>query len=198
MKSETPVDATFSRDNATMRRYSSLQELVNNIPYAGMVVLGAVILFIGFSGAVWGPIAAAAYFLYGIAGALWIMLFVCPYCSYYNTRSCPCGYGHIATRLSEKKTRECFTEKFKKHIPVIVPLWLIPVLAGVLVIVSRFSWLLLSLLIVFGLEAFVFLPLVSKKHGCKECPQKDICPWMGRKEIPVGSPPSPADWVSHE
>jgi hypothetical protein len=166
----------------TMRQYSSVQELINNIPYATMTLLGTVIFIVAFGNLlVWALTAAGAYFIYGIAGAFWIMVFVCPYCKYWNTRSCPCGYGRIAAKFRSKSAVDCFSEKFKKHIPVIVPLWFIPILAGGPVLVSRFSWPLLVLLIIFALDAFVVLPLVSTQHGCKECPQKDTCPWMKRK-----------------
>jgi len=62
-----------------------------------------------------------------------------------------------------------------------VPLWFIPILFGAAVIVRSFSWPLLILLAVFALDAFVVLPLFSTKHSCVSCPQKDSCPWMGRK-----------------
>jgi hypothetical protein len=168
-----------------MREYTPAKELINNIPYMAMIVLGTAILVAGFSSSAWGLIAASAYLIYGVAGAFWIMVFVCPYCRYFNTRSCPCGYGRIAEKLRVKQAVDCFDEKFKRHIPVIVPLWFIPILAGVPPAVSRFSWPFLLLLITFALEAFVVLPLVSTKHGCKECPQKDSCPWMKRKGKPV-------------
>ena len=38
--------------------------------------------------------------------------------------------------------------------------------------------------IVFAVDAFVVLPLLSVKHGCKGCPQKDVCPWMKIKGGP--------------
>jgi hypothetical protein len=174
------IDARPS-DNTSdviMPQYSSVQELINNIPYITMTLLGTVIFIVAFGNLVLALTLAGAYLIYGIAGALWIMLFVCPYCRYWNTRSCPCGYGRIAARFRCKSDVDCFSEKFKKHIPVIVPLWFIPILAGGPVLVSRFSWLLLALLIIFALDAFVVLPLVSTQHGCKECPQKDTCPWM--------------------
>jgi hypothetical protein len=170
-------------DAASIREYSPAQELINNIPYLAMTMLGTVIFVATLGSSAWGLIAAAAYLAYGLMGALWIMIFVCPYCGYWNTRSCPCGYGRIAARFRKKKPIESFSEKFKKHIPVIVPLWFIPVLVGLPLVIRSFSWTLLVLLVVFALEAFVILPLVSTKHGCKGCPQKDSCPWMKDKAV---------------
>ena len=173
------------QDNASLREYSPAQELINNIPYLAMTVLGTVIFVAALGNSVWGLIAAGAYLAYGLMGAFWIMIFVCPYCGYWNTKSCPCGYGRIAAKFRKKKTVECFSEKFKKHIPVIVPLWFIPLLVGVPLVIRSFSWTLLVLLVIFALDAFVVLPLVSTKHGCKECPQKDSCPWMKHKGKPA-------------
>ena len=161
-----------------MQQYSSVQELINNIPYITMTLLGTVIFIVTFDNLVLALTAAGAYLIYGIAGAFWIMVFVCPYCRYWNTRSCPCGYGHIAVRFCTKQTIECFEEKFKRHIPVIVPLWFIPIVAGVVPLIRSFSLPLLVLLVIFAVNAFIILPLVSTKHGCKECPQKNTCPWM--------------------
>lgn len=170
-----------NKDCQPAREYSGVQELVNNLPYIAMTVLGAAIFAVGFANAVWGWIAACAYVIYSLAGAFWIMIFVCPYCERGNTRTCPCGYGHIAARLRRQKDSDRFKEKFKKHIPVIVPLWFVPVLFGAAVVVRSFSWSLLVLLVVFAVDAFIILPLFSKKHGCAECPQRDSCPWMGCK-----------------
>jgi hypothetical protein len=178
------VNNTKSSDNTsdqTMRQYLPAQELINNIPYITMTLLGTIIFILTFDNLVWALTTGGAYLIYGLAGALWIMIFVCPYCNYWNTRSCPCGYGRISAKFRGKSSVNCFDEKFKKHIPVIVPLWFVPILAGSPVLVNRFSWLLLVLLIIFALDAFVVLPLVSIQHGCKECPQKDTCPWMKRK-----------------
>lgn len=164
-----------------MKEYTPKQEMINNIPYAAMTLLGTIIFITAFNASIWGMIAGFAYLFYGIAGSVWIMIFVCPYCMYWDTKSCPCGYGRIASRFMPKSKVECFSDKFKKHIPVIVPLWFIPLLAAIPSIVKNFSWTLLVLLVVFAVDAFVILPLISTKHGCKECPQKDTCPWMKSK-----------------
>ena len=170
-----------NKDYRALHEYSCAQELANNAPYAAMTVLGAAIFIVGFADPAWGWIAASAYVMYSVAGVFWIMIFLCPYCPRWNMGSCPCGYGRIAAKLREKKDDNRFKEKFKKHIPVIVPLWFVPILFGAAVVVRSFSWPLLVLLAVFALEAFIVLPLFSAKHGCAECPQRDSCPWMGRK-----------------
>ena len=167
-----------------MRQFSRLEEFVNNLPYIMMTLLGSGVIALGFEMTVWAWIGAGAYFAYGVAGAVWIMLFVCPSCHYYGTRSCPCGYGTISAKLVRKGDRECFADKFRRHIPVIVPLWFIPLGAGGAALLCRsdftsgFSWRLAAMLAAFAVDALVVLPLVSTRHGCAECPQGDECPWM--------------------
>ena len=82
--------------------------------------------------------------------------------------------------MVKKADRECFAEKFKRHIPVIVPLWFIPAGIGGYALWQSQTPLLIGLVAAFVIDAFVVLPLVSRGHGCADCPQKDDCPWMGR------------------
>ncbi len=159
-------------------KYSNLRIVLANLPYAVMVLVGMIIiaLALGLSSSAWT--AAGGYVVYGVVGALWIIVFLCPYCPSYGQRSCPCGYGLVSARLQPKGDTELFKKKFRQHIPVIVPLWLIPVLVGGARMLSSFSWPLAVLLGVFVLDSFVILPLISKRHGCKYCPQRGACPWM--------------------
>lgn len=165
-----------------MRDYSRLETTVANIPYVGMILLGAVTIAYANTFSAWRVMGACAYLAYGVIGAFWIMFFVCPYCHYYATRGCPCGYGMIAARIVSKGDIECFAQKFKRHIPVIIPLWIIPVVCGGLELYSFFSWPLFGLLLAFIIESWIILPIVSKTHCCSDCPQKDQCPWMGKSE----------------
>ena len=61
--------------------------------------------------------------------------------------------------------RECFAQKFKRHIPVIVPLWVVPLVAGVLALVQSFNGWLLGLVIVFAVNSYVVLPLLAQRHS---------------------------------
>ena len=154
-------------------------ELIDNLPYAVMILLGSAILVMGLGA--WRWAAGGAYFAYGLGGVLWIILFLCPHCQFFDTRLCPCGYGRISAKLRSKQDGSRFAEKFRRHIPVIVPLWLIPPVAGVIVLVRQFSAAMLLLVAAFAVNSFLILPLVSKKYGCARCPQKESCPWMGRR-----------------
>lgn len=61
---------------SSVREYSPVQALINNIPYIVMTVLGAAIFAVSISSSPWSLMAAAAYLAYGAAGAVWIMVFV--------------------------------------------------------------------------------------------------------------------------
>jgi hypothetical protein len=119
--------------------------------------------------------------LYGLVGALWIMVFVCPFCRFWDTDSCPCGYGRVAAQIRDRQPEDRFNEKFKKHIPVIVPLWFLPLVAAVPALVRGFTWGLAVLVTAFAVDAFVILPRLSTQHGCRDCPQRQTCPWMKGK-----------------
>jgi hypothetical protein len=174
MDEPTPPEQPLSRE----REYGSLEVLIANIPYGVMTLLGAAIFAVGWDGPVGNWFLAGAYLLYAVSGVCLIVLFVCPFCAYHGTNRCPCGYGKIAAKARKKQEIQCFDKKFKTYIPMIVPLWFLPLIAGGYVTVQQFSWWYSALLVVFAIDAFVLLPLVSTRHGCKECPQQDTCPWM--------------------
>jgi hypothetical protein len=167
-----------------MREYTRTQTVIANMPYAVMLLTGAAVLAWGFDFSAGALVGAAGYVAYGIGGTVWIMVFICRCCGYYGTRGCPCGYGVLAARLVPKGEHECFAAKFKRHIPVIVPLWLIPLACGAITLSRAFSAGLAWLLGAFMLNSFVILPLVSRRHACSECPQKDDCPWMAKGRAP--------------
>jgi hypothetical protein len=172
-----------------IHEYSHLQEFIDNLPYIMMIFLGAVIFFVSIGTSFWGYIAAGLYILYGVVGTFWIIIFVCPYCHYFDTRLCPCGYGRIAAKFQTRKGDNLFIEKFKKNIPVIVPLWIAPIVAGGTFLILNFSlrslrsptpsaYGMLTLIVLFAVNSFIILPLISRKYGCAHCPQRDTCPWM--------------------
>jgi len=105
-----------------MREYSLIQTVIANLPYMVMLLIGSIVVACSYSFSTLSLIGAASYIVYGIGGAVWIMIFICRYCGFYTTRGCPCGYGMVAARLVGKGKQECFAAKFKRHIPVIIPL----------------------------------------------------------------------------
>jgi hypothetical protein len=177
-KSESPDDISCKKYRPEIE-YSHLHETIDNIPYFTMTILGGIILLIAFEFSIWGWIFSFLFILYGVIGTIWFIIFICPYCHFFDTRACPCGYGQIAAKFRPRRDGDRFNEKFKRHIPIIVPLWLIPVIVGGVSIFLNYSVWMLFLIILFIIDSYVILPLVSRKYGCAHCPQKDTCPWMG-------------------
>jgi hypothetical protein len=168
-----------SSHDCSDRIISHLQVCIDNLPYLAMILLGSAIFLVGFQSDFWRWLLAGLYLAYGAVGALWIIIFVCPHCHFYDTRLCPCGYGNIAPKFRAKKDGAEFAQQFKKHIPVIVPLWFIPLIGGAIILIGGFSWILLGLVAAFVVNSYVLLPWVSRQYGCASCPQKENCPWMG-------------------
>ena len=163
-----------------MKKNTKLKVIIDNVPFGGMLLIGAVTIASSFLFSTLGVIGALGYILYGIAGSIWLMIFVCPYCHGYGNDGCPSGYGKVSAKLVKRKDQEDFAQKFRKHIPAIVPLWIIPVICGGIGLWLSFSWLLLCLVIIFIFDSWIILPMLSKKTGCAKCPQKKQCPWMGK------------------
>jgi len=166
-------------ERGNSEQHAGLSKALDNAPYAVMVLLGAAIIALGRErfGSAW--VGAGAYVAYGVLGPLWIIIFLCPYCRSYGKRSCPSGYGLISAKLRGKGDPALFARKFRRHIPVIVPLWIIPPIMGGVAIANSFSWPLAILVGAFVLEAWVLLPVLSKRRGCSNCPQREACPWAG-------------------
>ena len=165
--------------DCTERLVTFRQVCIDNLPYVAMILLGSAMLWLCFDQVYLRWLGSGLYFAYGGIGALWIIVFVCPYCHFFDTRLCPCGYGMIASKLRTKREGADFAHKFKQHIPVIVPLWFIPPIAGGIELMRNFSWILLGLTVAFVINSYLILPLVSRRYGCASCPQKETCPWMG-------------------
>ena len=163
--------------------YSSFHTTLENIPYALMLLLGSAIIVLGLGGEAWTWLAAVGFVLYGIAGSFWIIIALCPHCPSYGQRSCPCGYGVMAARLRPKGDAADFTRRFRQTIPTIVPLWFVPVIIAAIALIKAFALPIAILAGVFVLNSFVILPWLSRGHGCKDCPQRDLCPWWSKKAV---------------
>ncbi|NCP34314.1 MAG: hypothetical protein COZ06_33145 [Armatimonadetes bacterium CG_4_10_14_3_um_filter_66_18] len=174
------LKGTALKEECTIE-YSTFHTVLENIPYAVMLLLGAAILVLTLGSSATSWFAAAGFVLYGVAGSFWIILFLCPHCPSHGQRSCPCGYGVLSAKYRPKGDYSDFTRKFRRHIPVIAPLWFVPVVFAVVAMVRSFAPSMAVLLGIFVLDAYILLPWLSKGHGCKDCPQRSLCPWWAGK-----------------
>ena len=157
-------------------KYSALHVWLDNIPYIVMILLGAVIIYLAHN-----ILLALLFVAYGAAGVLWFIYLICPFCHYYGSKACPCGYGVLSAKVMKKKDDSKFNKVFKRNVLAIVPLWILPVAAGVYSLINLFSGLILILVIIFIVDSCVILPWISRKYGCVDCPNKEECFWMASK-----------------
>ena len=150
--------------------------LMNNLPYVAMILLGSSIIWAASDTGFWRYVLGGVYAVYGALGAFWIILFVCPYCQLYGTGLCSCGYDRVASRLRPKKDGERFARQFRRHLPLIVPLWFLPLIGGIIGLLGEFSWPFAGILLAFAINSYVILPLVSRQHGSASCSCKRVGP----------------------
>jgi len=146
--------------------------LLDNFPTALLIGLG---FFIIFS---LSPAGALFFLVYSVFSIIWFWGRICPVCHFYNTYSCPCGYGKISALFFKKQENKSFQKIFKQNIPVLFPLWFVPPAIGIYRLIISFSFLLLCVVLLFSLIGFIVIPLVSRLVGCKNCSIKEECPWM--------------------
>ena len=174
-----PVSVTPPDKCVHGHEYTHFQELAHNLPYVVMTLVGAALFYFSSLDSSWAWASATGYFAYAFLATLSFIVLLCPYCRYYDTRQCPCGYGQIAAKLRSRKEAANFGKRFLGQVLVILPLWIAPPVVAGIALYSSFDWFITALLAVFAVDSFVLLPLVAAKYGCANCPQKEDCPWMG-------------------
>jgi hypothetical protein len=102
----------------------------------------------------------------------------CVDCYYYG-RTCAFGKGYLSSLLFAKGKPEQFSQK-KITWKDIVPDFLVftpPVLAGILLLLREFTWIILGLIIALFLLGFLGNALVRGQLACRYCKQREIgCP----------------------
>lgn len=153
----------------TYDNYPWTTPFLENLVWLGVYVLGSII-FATFS--TW---AAAAYFGYCAVGMyLLIPRFVCTHCSYYGM-TCHSGQGRLAALLFSKRDTGLFNSCFKS-MRLAAPVFLAPLIAGLVLSVLRFSWEPVAMTVGFGILALGCTRMVTKRLGCPHCKQKPVCP----------------------
>ncbi len=98
---------------------------------------------------------------------------------YYFGKTCAFGKGRLSALFFTKGSPERFNEKpitWKDIVPDFLT-FLIPMIAGIVLLVQQFSWTVLILIIALFLLGFVGNALVRGKLACKYCKQRSIgCP----------------------
>jgi hypothetical protein len=159
--------------NAGKYNYSLAYRLADNSPYIATGLVGALVCYqVHWILAVIELVASAL-------GPLWIIVRVCPTCLLYDNPACSSGYGLVAARLVNKGDPERFGHVFTTQITAVIPMWFLPLAAGIYLwyVGETVPWL---YLIVFVVVAFIAVPLKARYVTCAKCPRKSTCPWGSR------------------
>jgi len=132
-----------------------------------------------------------AFLLYQV-GLVWIILYIlfiivfefrlldrhCTDCYYYG-KTCAFGKGRLSCLIFPKGTPERFLQKkitWKDIIPDFL-VFIVPVIAGIFLLLNEFQWIILFLVIVLLILGFIGNAFVRGQLACKYCKQKEIgCP----------------------
>ena len=102
----------------------------------------------------------------------------CVDCYYYG-KTCAFGKGRLSSLFFQKGNPEEFNLKkitWKDIAPDFL-VFIVPVLAGILLLIQDFSWIVLILIIALFLLGFLGNALVRGQLACRFCKQKEIgCP----------------------
>jgi len=172
LKNQSTKDKNTKKSNAISNDYSMGQILVHNIPLFIMYVLGTILV------AFLNIFVAFGYIIYIFIGLSLFMVNICVYCPHYGKQSSLCGYGIIVKRLAKRKNPREFQSNFKRFIAVLFPIWFIPLIVGIYLLIINFNWLVLGIFIIFIIIGFIIVPFYSRSKACKECKHRDQCPWM--------------------
>ena len=158
------------------------RKLVHNLPYILTIALGGWLTLHSVGYGTWGFIFLSSYLFYSVVATLCFIYFLCGYCGSFGPGRCPSGFGFIASKLRRRGRGGSFGKRFRMHMPVVIPIWVIPVVIALYCLLMDFSVPVILILTVFVFNSFLVLPILSRKKGCSGCSQRNDCPWM-KKEI---------------
>jgi len=135
-------------------------------------IIGAIILF-QFS-----IIGVIAYVIYILILEFRLLSSHCVDCYYYG-KTCAFGKGRLSALFFRKGSPEKFIQmklSWKDIVPDFLT-FIIPVLAGILLLVLNFTWTMLMLVVALLLLGFMGNALVRIHLACRYCKQRKIgCP----------------------
>lgn len=132
-----------------------------------------------------------AYIIYQL-GIVWLLLYLlciiafeirlmkksCANCYYYG-KYCAFGKGKLSSLIVKKGNPEAFRNRkitWKSVLPDFL-ISLVPAIAGIALLISRFSWLTLLLVVLLLILAFAGNGFVRSSLACKYCKQRELgCP----------------------
>jgi len=152
--------------------YPTIIVIGSNLLSVLIYVIGAIILY-RFS-LVW----VICYVLFILLLEFRLLSGHCVDCYYYG-KTCAFGKGRLSSRFFQRGNPEKFN-RMKITWKDIVPdflVFIVPVLAGILLLIQEFTWTVLILIIALFTLGFFGNALVRGKLACRYCKQREIgCP----------------------
>ncbi|UCE73158.1 MAG: hypothetical protein JSV56_08955 [Methanomassiliicoccales archaeon] len=136
--------------------FSRAKIMLHNLLTILFYLIGAII--ISFLSVVF----AVIFLLYCVLATLGFMRFICAFCPQYGTTKCPSGYARITARLFKKKDSKDFKIRFKRNLGIVIPAWLIPIIAGVFLLLKDITFEIILLFVAFVVVGFIVLPITTR------------------------------------
>lgn len=154
----------MKEENKLYEKYPGWIAIVYNLVMVLKILIGALI-FIRFS-----KIIAVLYILYCTSVNIRVILYRCPYCCYYG-KTCGAGLGKVAPYFLKKKDYKIKFSNFDLLLIILTVIF--PVTGAIILLIIKFSWLVVILL---GLFVFVFFiqSKIALKFVCDHCKQREI------------------------
>jgi hypothetical protein len=125
-----------------------------------------------------GKASLLAYLLYILLAEIKVLRTGCVNCNYYG-KLCAFGKGKISSLLFKKGDNKKFSQrkiKWKDILPDFL-VTLIPMAAGVILLIREFNWPILASIILLALFGFIATGIVRGLLACKHCKQRQKgCP----------------------
>ncbi len=146
--------------------------LLSNLLSISIYIIGAYII----SGL--GLIYSVIYLFYCLFLEIRILKISCTNCYYYG-KACGFGKGKISALFFKKGDTSKFNEReinWKDMIPDML-IFIIPLIAGILILIYNFSWFILLLIIILLILSFAGNAIIRGFLTCKMCKQRESgCP----------------------
>jgi len=153
-------------------KYPAFIVVVSNLVSVLIYGIGAYILYH------FCVILAIGYVLFILLLEFRLLSSHCVDCYYYG-RICAFGKGYLSSLFFPKGREDRFNQKkiaWKDIVPDFL-VFIIPILAGILLLLQEFTWIVLGLIIALFILGFFGNALVRGKLACRYCKQGEIgCP----------------------
>jgi hypothetical protein len=164
--------------------YSAMQEPGCHENYPTMIVIGSNLVSLLIYG-----IGAYILYKFSLIWAICYVLFIlllefrllsrhCVDCYYYG-KTCAFGKGYLSSLFFPRGQPEQFNQKkitWKDIVPDFL-VFIVPILAGIMLLIQEFTWTVLSLIIALFLLGFLGNALVRGQLACRYCKQRESgCP----------------------